>query len=182
MHKIFLITTASLLFFLTACSQKEVALPEPLQLVADTELEIPVYDEEGIQYYLERNDDKIHVVNFWATWCKPCVEELPEFEKLNAEYKNKGVEVTLISMDFEEQFESKLLPYVKQNLKSNVVVVVPEDENGFPDKVDKNWNGALPATLIYDKNKRYFISGKTDYEELLEQIKKFGLPEVKTES
>jgi len=65
---------------------------------------------------------------------------------------------------------------VKQNLQSNVVVVVPEKENEFPDMVNKNWNGALPATLIFDKNKRYFISGKTDYETLLEQINKFGGP------
>ncbi len=164
---------SSLLFTLASCTAQTTSAPEPLQVVEDAELSIPVYDEEGIQYYLEKADDKVHVVNFWATWCKPCVEELPDFERLNAEYKDKGVEVTLVSMDFEEQFESKLLPYVKENLKSNVIVVLPEKENEFPDVVSKNWSGALPATLIYNKDKRFFIGGKTNYEELVEQIEKF---------
>jgi len=66
----------SAFFVIVSCSSKEPTPPEPLQLIADEELEIPVYNEEGIKYYLEREDDKIHVVNFWATWCKPCVEDL----------------------------------------------------------------------------------------------------------
>lgn len=168
----------SLLMLIFSCSSNsevtEETGPEPLQTLAEGDLLIPVFNESALDYYLHKTDDKTHIVNFWATWCAPCVKELPYFEQINEEYKDEGVEVTLISLDFENQLESRLIPYVQENLKSNVVVVIPEDEAVMIEKVDKNWqSGAIPVTLIYDKNKRYFINGQTTYEELKKQIEKF---------
>ena len=67
-------------------------------IVDDIELEILDYDR--LEPYLINNDDKTYVVNFWATWCAPCIKELPHFEMLNANYKSKNVEVLLVSLDF----------------------------------------------------------------------------------
>ena len=98
----------------------------------------------------------IYVVNFWATWCAPCVKELPHFEKLNSE--NKNVKVVLVSLDFKEQFESKLLPFLKKkSIKSEVVLLTDKDYNTWLPIVDKDWSGSIPATLIVNKGKKVFV-------------------------
>jgi len=75
--------------------------------------EIPVYDNYvALESAIIKNENTIYVINFWATWCMPCVKELPYFEKLNAE--NKDAKVVLISLDFKDQLESKLLPFLKK--------------------------------------------------------------------
>lgn len=164
----------SILFGLQSCNKAADNKPEPIQVLEDGDLQIPVYNEDALSYYLHKNDDKIHIVNFWATWCAPCIKELPYFEQINEEFADKNVEVTLVSLDFEQQLETKLLPYVQENLKSNVIVVLPEDEQKMIEMVSKNWQtGAIPATLIYNDVKSYFIEGETTYEELKAQIEKF---------
>lgn len=97
----------------------------------------------------------IYVVNFWATWCAPCVKELPYFEKLNSE--NKKVKVVLISLDFKNQYETKLLPFLKnKKINSEVVLLTDKDYNSWLPKVDKDWSGSIPATLIIKNNKKVF--------------------------
>src|SRR5690606_6809447 len=50
--------------------------------------------------YFQKKNDSIYVINFWATWCKPCIKELPAFEKIASEYADKKVKVLLVSLDF----------------------------------------------------------------------------------
>jgi len=99
------------------------------------------------------NPDTVYVVNFWATWCKPCIEELPHFEKLQAEYKNQPLKVLLVSMDF----ESKLPEVVKfakaRQLRSEVYLVSRKSDQELIDAIDKEWSGALPGTLIVNGKK-----------------------------
>lgn len=107
---------------------------------------------EAFQPYLEANNDSIYVINFWATWCKPCVEELPYFEQLHLQYKNQKVKVVLVSLDFKSQFEKKLLPFVKQkNITAETILLNETDYNNWLPKVNKTWSGAIPATLIMYK-------------------------------
>ena len=70
------------------------------QVYQNQDKELEVYDFEGLKPFLNKADDKVHVVNFWATWCAPCIKELPYFEKLNAQYENENVEVLLVSFRF----------------------------------------------------------------------------------
>src|SRR5690606_39045745 len=80
------------------------------------------FDYELLADYLKIEDDEIKVVNFWATWCAPCIKELPHFEKINSEYKKKGVEVILVSLDMAKQVEKALIPFIKRRkLGSDVV-------------------------------------------------------------
>jgi thiol-disulfide isomerase/thioredoxin len=101
------------------------------------------------------DSNTIYVVNFWATWCAPCVKELPHFEKLNSE--NKNIKVVLVSLDFKDQYESKLLPFLKRkNIQSEVVLLTDKDYNAWLPTVDKDWSGSIPATLIIKNGKHFF--------------------------
>lgn len=135
---------------------------------------LEVYDYAGFEKFLDIKDNKIHVINFWATWCAPCVKELPYFEKLNAEYKNKDVEVVLVSLDFPHLYETKLKPFIKEKqLKSKVIALDDTDMNSWIPKVNKNWSGSIPATIIYKNDKRKFFEQSFNYEELETKIKQF---------
>ena len=98
--------------------------------------------------------DTNYVVNFWATWCGPCVEELPSFEKLEAEFKNKPLKVILVSLDFKSKLKNIVIPFVLKNkLKSEVYIINEIDQQSFFNRVDKTWSGAIPATLFINTHK-----------------------------
>lgn len=132
---------------------------------------------EGLKPLLEKNDDKVYVVNFWATWCAPCVKELPYFEKIGEEYKDKNVEVLLVSLDFPNQVDKKLIPFINQKqLQSEVVLLDDTNENVWINAIDESWSGALPATLIYSNKNRKFYEQSFDYETLKNELKTFLKP------
>ena len=112
----------------------------------------------------------IYVVNFWATWCAPCVKELPHFEQLNSE--NNKVKVVLVSLDFKNQFDSRLLPFLKKNgIKSEVVLLTDTNYNNWLPLVDKEWSGSIPATLIIKNGKTIFVEKSfSSYKELNDYI------------
>lgn len=136
--------------------------------------ELEIYDYDGLEPLINKQDDKVHVVNFWATWCAPCVKELPYFEEINQEYKDKDVEVLLVSLDFPRNYESKLKPFIaKRNLKSEVVAFDDVDQNRWIPAINKDWSGAIPATIIYNKDKRKFYEQSFTKEELVTELKQF---------
>lgn len=135
-------------------------------------IDLEIYDFEGFKQFLNKKDDKTYVINFWATWCGPCVKELPYFEKLNSEYSNKNVEVILVSLDFPHMYDSKLKPFiVKKDLKSKVIVLNDDNENKWINEIDASWSGSIPATIIYNKNERKFFEKSFTYEELEKEVK-----------
>lgn len=135
---------------------------------------IPVYNFEGFKHMLNFEDDKTYIINFWATWCKPCVKEMPYFEKIGKNFKDKNVEVIFVSLDFPNNLESRVLPFIeKKNLKSRVVLLDDANQNRWIPLVSEAWSGAIPATLIYNKNKRLFYEQSFTYEQLLNELKLF---------
>ncbi len=144
------------------------------QVVKENEIELEIYDFEGLKPLLNKKDDKVYVVNFWATWCAPCVKELPAFEELYSNYKTNKVEVLLVSLDFPHQFESKLKPFIKKReLKSKVVVLDDVDSNSWIPQISKDWSGSIPATIIYNNENRIFYEQSFTYNELEKELKNF---------
>ncbi|HRD39011.1 MAG TPA: TlpA family protein disulfide reductase, partial [Bacteroidia bacterium] len=107
---------------------------------------------------------------------KPCVQELPDFEKLGLETKNTKVKVLLVSMDFKENLSDKVLPFLqKNNYKTECVLLDEIDGNSFINKVNPKWSGAIPATYVTKQNKKQeeFVEKKLHYEEIKEILGKF---------
>jgi thiol-disulfide isomerase/thioredoxin len=96
------------------------------------------------------------VVNFWATWCAPCVHELPWFEKTVAQYKDKHVKLLLVSLDFPDDYPKTIEAFMKKNGYTSEVVWLNEtDANYFCAKVDKAWEGTIPVTLMVNNRSHY---------------------------
>lgn len=158
-----------------ACKNNtEAKLVAEVEEIQKESADLEVYDFEGLKPFLNQQDDKVHVVNFWATWCAPCIKELPYFEAINKTYKDKGVEVLLVSLDFPRQYETKLKPFLNERqLTSKVICFDDTDQNTWIPAIDKEWSGAIPATLIYKGGKRKFYEGSFTEEELQVELKEF---------
>lgn len=117
------------------------------------------------------DNDTTYVINFWATWCKPCVKELPYFEILNNKFVGQKIKVILISLDFKNQIELKLKPFIeKGNYKSKIVLLLDNKYNTWIEKVDSNWSGSIPATLLIKGNNRIFAEHEFESEEELSEF------------
>jgi thiol-disulfide isomerase/thioredoxin len=130
-----------------------------------------VYKINDLLNRINNTSDTTYVVNFWATWCKPCVAELPEFEKLHidSKEKNRKVKVLLVSMDFVEELNKKLKDFLAKNKYTCEIVLLDEiNGNDFINKISEKWSGAIPATLITNKDKtqNYFHEGKMTFDGL----------------
>lgn len=105
----------------------------------------------------ELSQDTTYVINFWATWCGPCIKELPYFEELNALYEGQAFKQILVSLDDPKKLESKVIPFLtKNNIRSEVVLLADGKANSWIDKVDPEWSGAIPITLILRGDKKKF--------------------------
>lgn len=137
-------------------------------------LGLTVFDFEGLKPLLEQKDERIHVVNFWATWCEPCIKELPYFEQITAEYRPSEVEVLLVNLDMPTMWGPRLIPYIeKQGLRSKVVILDDPKQNSWIPQVAQEWSGAIPATVIYTKDKRKFYERQFSADELRAELQKF---------
>jgi thiol-disulfide isomerase/thioredoxin len=129
----------------------------------------------AVERILKQNSDTTFVVHFWATWCAPCVKELPDFKLVNQDYKNKKVKIILISTDFVKD-KNKVLAFLqKQKIKAEVWLINEPDQNAWIDQIDKNWSGGLPATLILNnKNrKKTFWEQSLNYNRLVRELSNF---------
>jgi len=135
---------------------------------------IEIVDFNGFYSKIDlSSSEKTYVINFWATWCAPCIKELPYFENVNKEFKDKNVEVILVSLDFPSQLESKLKPYLKKNkIKSQVILLDDSKFNTWVPKVFEKWDGGIPATLIVNSTNYNFYPKTFDEEELFTEIRK----------
>ena len=124
---------------------------------------------DALKKRIANGNDTTFVVNFWATWCGPCVKELHYFTELDSASKGKKIKVILVSLDFKNEIQSKLVPFLKKkNIRSEVFVLDETNDNEWIPKVDSLWQGNIPATLIQNSAKKYrtFLPRETTLDEL----------------
>jgi len=130
---------------------------------------------DRLENLINESGENIQVINFWATWCAPCIKEIPYFEALPENFNGRTLKVTLINIDFVEKLDKVNSFIERKNISSDVLLLDNIDYNSWIDKVDKSWSGAIPATLIVDSKTgdRKFIEGELKEEELNNILKEF---------
>ena len=172
MKKLFLFSLTLVLFI--SCQKTEKKDVPKLAVNTNAVDDVLTLDYNGLKPHLNKTENKLYVVNFWATWCAPCVKELPYFEEMGQKYKDKNIEVLLVSLDFPKQKEKKLIPFInRKHLQSQVILLDDTNEQVWIKDISENWTGAIPATLIYNKNKRKFYEKSFTKEELETEIQSF---------
>lgn len=122
---------------------------------------IPKWKIEDVLRSFSANNDTTYVVNFWATFCKPCIEEIPDFIKTVEKYKSKKVKLLLVSLDLPSYYPAKIADFVKKNnYKTNIAWLNETNADHFCPMIDAKWSGAIPATII--------VNNKTGYRKFFE--------------
>lgn len=115
------------------------------------------------------------VINFWATFCKPCIAELPHFQAMANQYKAAGVKLIMVSLDLNEAYPKKIAAFAKnRKLTSPVVFLDESNADLFVPAVDSSWSGAIPASLFLnpEKNYRFFVEDELSKDRLNLEVKK----------
>jgi thiol-disulfide isomerase/thioredoxin len=113
------------------------AYGQPVQKVRITDLEKTIAESKTPM-----------VINFWATYCLPCLEEIPYFQRLTAKYKKDSVHLLLVSLDLEDDYESIAGFAARRKITAPIVWLDETNADYFCPRVDKQWSGAIPATLF----------------------------------
>ncbi len=129
-----------------------------------------------LEKILANPENKLFVVNLWATWCPPCVAELPGFIKTAKDFDASKVKFVMISLDFPSQIQSELIPFLKKNnISIPISVMMDIDYNSWVTKIDADWQGDIPATLIFNNSRKihYFHTGEITEPELRKLITRY---------
>jgi len=103
------------------------------------------------------------LINFWATWCKPCVEELPSLIREVKAHAADSIELILVSLDDKENYPGKLRDFIRnRNYEGTFLWLDETNADYFCPVIDTSWSGAIPATLFLNKKNAYrkFVEAK----------------------
>lgn len=160
----------SLSLLLFACQSKK----EPLVEQTENQKLTLITDYNELFSKFTQEDEKLYVVNYWATWCKPCVEELPEFMEVNKELKeNPNFKMILVSLDKASALDTTVKKFVENNNISTDVYLLSDNKRQLQwiPMVNESWSGAIPSTAFYKNGKQVaFVEGQLNKEQLKEII------------
>lgn len=130
--------------------------------------EVKVIKYEELFSKINQPTDQLIAVNFWATWCGPCVEEIPHFNEIVDKYKdNENLKVLFVSMDRLKQLE-KVNQFVKSKNMNAEVVLLDDNKrmNEWIPAIDKSWSGNIPVTAFYKNGQKvHFVNSEMNKEE-----------------
>lgn len=136
-----------------------------------SEPEIKVVNFEELRPVFHQQNDVLYVVNFWATWCAPCVKEIPDFMEVNSEFsKSDNYKMILVSLDDSDKLEEAVKPFIVDKKINDVDLYLLDDikrMNEWIPAVDSAWSGSIPATLFIRNGKSLkFVSSAIEKDEL----------------
>ena len=132
---------------------------------------VKVVTFEQLQPLLQKENDTVYLINFWATWCAPCLKEIPSFEQLGEMYRDKKVKILMVSLDFPNQLQARLIPFIeREEMRNEVILLDDPRSNRWIPLVDEEWTGAIFATFIYGNGFSKFYQKEFTYDELEETI------------
>ena len=137
----------------------------------DKDEEISVVNYYQLEPKFTKTDNVLYVVNFWATWCAPCVKELPDFMEVNSEFGNSDdFKMILVSLDDSEKLEGPVKEFIlDKNLKGVELYLLDDIKrmNEWIPAVDSSWSGSIPATLFIRNGKSLkFVQSALEKDEL----------------
>lgn len=136
-------------------------------IVYSVNAQVKLLKLDDLDKRIANGKDTTYVINFWATWCSPCVAELPNFEKLRLSNLKKPVKVLLVSLDFKSKLQKEVIPFVQRNkINADVFLLNEPDQQAYIERIDKKWSGAIPATLFVNKRTRHFYEKEFTEKEL----------------
>ncbi len=154
-------------------ASQDITQPMPVEIIENGDNDISVFKWEEFSKLLKPDNDTTYIFNFWATWCRPCVEELPEFEAINKEFSEEKVKIILVSLDIKNMWSKELTDFVNsRNIESEVIVLYEVDADRWIDEIDQEWSGAIPATLFVKRGNREFHEGKMNKEQIIALLNK----------
>ena len=139
---------------------------------SQTDLQLIPATAAEVMDVIKNANANVVLVNVWATWCVPCVEEFPDIMAVYQQYKSRGLRVVFVSVDFEDQADDARVFLKTQGVDFPTYLKL-SDDRAFINTLDPNWSGAMPATWIYDGEgeKRHFWIGKASREQLKKKIR-----------
>jgi thiol-disulfide isomerase/thioredoxin len=147
--------------------------------VVAAQSDIIVYEKFGeLGNRIRRTDENtVLILNFWATWCKPCVAELPSFDSLAQKYEGTNVRVLLVSLDSKTKVDKVQSLLLEKELTLETVILADQDADSWIQQVEKEWDGAIPFSIVYKGKRRSIHKGDfKNYTELEAWIKPFLEP------
>ena len=129
---------------------------------------IQIVKFDGLKNIIFNKSDTTYVINFFASWCKPCLEEIPTFIQFIDSTKNTKTKVLFVSVDLKNELNKSLIAVVKKYSLPPIYLLDESNGNNWISDIDKNWSGAIPATLIVKKGrKKHFITSTITYQNLI---------------
>jgi thiol-disulfide isomerase/thioredoxin len=131
-------------------------------------------DENVYRKLLAEHRGKVVLVNFWATWCEPCREEMPHLAALEARFRGRGFTLITVSADEPEQEAEALAFLRKHRIPFPAYLKKVSNDDRFITFVDEKWSGALPASFLFDRGgvKRRSFIGEAEIQELTAEVEK----------
>jgi len=132
----------------TKWSDKRPTVKAALERWAKEEVSLQPIDIAGAKELMANDTENYRLINLWATWCGPCVAEMPDLVEINRMYRGRNFEFITISMD-EPEAADKALAFLKENEASATNYhYTGDDKFAFMDHIDPEWEGAIPHTIL----------------------------------
>ena len=172
MRKLFILFSVFMCFNVYGQQARKKAI-KPAAVATQQQL-LKIVDFDELKTIINKKDDKLYLVNFWATWCKPCVAELPGFMEVNKTYRNNPhFKMILVSMDMAKDLNTAVKTFITKNNITPDVYLLDDNKrmNEWIPTIDTNWSGAIPATVFYRNGEKLeFIENVVEKEELVKLI------------